>query len=265
VKRLTIAALPGVVLALGGCFATQQDVQVLQQDVAAVRAQNAAADSARARQLDRVIAQLGTLRDSMNIVSTRLTQFRTDASTSLSSVEQQMLQVQELTGQSQRKLQEVRASLDARQEATAAAAPAPDSAGAAAAAGAPKDVTPGPNQLFQLARQQMLQGSNSAARSAFEDLISKYPKSDMAPEAQFYIAETYAAEGNTSAADSVYARVAAKYGNSPRAATAVYKRAILAQTSGHTARARQLFNQVIRRFPHSDEAALARDRLRVLK
>lgn len=249
-------------LTLGGCFATQADIRVLQGDIATVRNESAAADSARRVQLDRVIAQLRAANDSLAGMSARLTQFRADATTSLASVEQQLLQVQELTGQSQRKLQEMRASLEARQETPAAASPGtPGQPGAAPAA----DATPGPNQLFQIAREQMLQGSNAAARTAFQDLLTKYPKSDMAPEAEFYIAETYAAEGNTKAADSVYARVAARYSGASRAATAVYKRAILALNAGDRARARRFFTEVIRKYPHSDEAALSRDRLRVLR
>lgn len=260
-QRLAAFLLPIAPIALGGCFATQQDIRVLQGDIATVRAERLAADSAERLQLDRVIAQLAAANDSLGTMSTRLTQFRSDASTSLSSMQQQLLQVQELTGQSQRRLQEVRTSLEERQQAAAAAAPAPGATGGAPTA----DVTPGPNQLYQIARQQMLQGSNSAARTAFEDLLRKYPKSDLAPEAQFYVAETYAAEGNTSAADSVYARVAAKYRGSPRAATAIYKRAILAQSAGKTKQARALFTEVIRKYPRSDEAALSHDRLRVLK
>src|SRR5690606_25409695 len=95
--------------------------------------------------------------------------------------------------------------------------------------------TPGPNQHFQIAREQLMQGSYTTARSAFQDLLSEYPKSGMAPEALFYIGETYAAEGQSKEADSVYARVVSLYPKSTRAATALYKRAVLAQTAGRTA------------------------------
>lgn len=238
---------------LSGCLATQQDVQVLQGDIRMMRGEQLAADSARKLQLDRALISMHVANDSLAALSTRLTRFRSDMTSSVSSVQQQLLQVQELTGQSQRRIQEVRASLEERQSVTAP----PDSTGAPA--------TPGPNALFQVAREQMMQGSNSAARQAFEDLITKYPKADVAPDAQFYIAETYAAENNTAAADSVYARVASKYAGSPRAATAVYKRAVAAQTAGNGDKARDLYNQLIKKYPRSDEAALARDRIKTLK
>lgn len=261
-RHLRIAPLAAA-LFLGGCFATQQDVQVLQGDIRLLRTEQAAADSARRVQLDRAIAGLRLANDSIAALSTRVTRFRADMTTSLSSVNDQLVQIQELTGQSQRRLQEVRASLEEHQAgATPAAAPG---GGGSTPAAAPADGAPGPNQLFQIAREQMMQGSNAAARQGFQDLLDRYPKSDLAAEAQFYIAETYSAEKNAGAADSVYARVVSKYAGSPRAATALYKRAVAAANGGRTDAARELFNQLVKKYPRSDEAALSRDRLRALK
>lgn len=247
-----IMMAPAVML-FTGCLATQKDVQVLQGDISLMRSERLAADSARKVQLDQALRSMRVANDSLVALSAHLTRFRSDMTSSMSSVQQQLLQVQELTGQSQQRMQQIRASLEDRQAATAP----PDSTGAPA--------TPGPNALFQVAREQMMQGSNSAARQAFQDLITKYPKSDVAPDAQFYIAETYAAENNSAAADSVYAQVASKYAGSPRAATAIYKRAVAAQGAGNGSKARDLYNQLIKKYPRSDEAALARDRVKTIK
>ena len=270
-RQWKIAVLLTASMTLGGCFATQNDIRVLQGDINLVRSETATADSMRSAQLDGVLASLrqmnSSLRemnDSIVTLTGRMFHFRSDMSTSMSSVEQQLLQIQELTGQSQRRLQDLRASMDQRQEVQqqgSAAAPVP----------APSDnvpptseATPGPNQLFQVARQQMMQGSNTAARTAFQDILAKYPNSDIAPDAQFYIAATYEVDGNTGAADSTYADMAATYPKSTHAATAVYKRAILAQKAGNTNQARQLFNQVIKKYPRSDEASLASDKVKAL-
>jgi tol-pal system protein YbgF len=259
----TLAPLALGATLLTGCFATQADIRVLQGDLSLIRNEQASADSARKAQIDIVLRNLRAVNDSMAALTNRMTAFRTDLTGSMSSVEQQLIAIQELTGQSQRKLQEVRASLEARQEeqanAAGTASPANGKAGAT-----PTETVPGPNQLFQLGREQLLQGSNSAARSAFEDLLTKYPKADIAADAQFYIAETYAAEGETDAADSVYARVITKYPGSPFAATAYYKRAVAAATAGDSDRARTLFNTLIKKYPKSDEAVLARDRVKAL-
>jgi tol-pal system protein YbgF len=234
-----------------------------------MRNEQAAADSVERLQIEQVLQTLGTMRDSISAVNTRVARFRGDMTGSVTSIEQQLLQIQELTGQSQRRLQEVRESLEAReqmQKVVPVTTPAGggDTSGAAAPPSADAAM-PGPNELFRVANEQLMQGSNDAARTAFQDLLSKYPKADVAPDAQFYIAETYAAEGTTDAADSVYALVVKKYPKAAKAPTALYKRALIAATAGETAQARKLLNQVLKSYPNSDEASLAKDRLKTLE
>lgn len=238
---IMLAALP-----VSGC-ATRQDMQVLQNDLRLIRDEAARDDSAHAAQIQRLNASLRSINDSLAAVSRGLTRLRADVQGRLSSVEEQLSTAQELATQSQRRVQELRASLE-----QASARRSGDTAGTA---------SPGPNQLYQMGREQFLRGSNAAARTAFEELLANHPQSDVADEAQFFVAETYAAEGNTAAADSVYGLVVTRYTRSPRAPTALYKRAVIAEGAGRAAEARTLYNQVIARFPRSDEAQLARDRL----
>jgi tol-pal system protein YbgF len=233
-------------LVAAGC-ATRQDLQVLQNDLRLIRDEAARDDSAHAAQMQRVTASLRAINDSLAAVSRGLTRLRADVQGRLSTVEEQLNTAQELATQSQRRVQELRASLE-----SAAARRSGDTTGTA---------SPGPNQLYQMGREQFLRGSNAAARTAFEELLANHPQSDVADEAQFFVAETYAAEGNTAAADSVYGLVVTRYTRSPRAPTALYKRGVIAEGAGRTAEARTLYNQVIARFPRSDEAQLARDRL----
>ena len=181
---------------------------------------------------------------------------------------QQLLQIQELTGQSQRRLQELRSSLEARQQdAPAGAVPVPPAGTRrdSAAVPAPTAGAPGPNQLFQSSLDQLRRGSPASARRGFEELLRLYPTSDVAADAQFYLAESWAAEGNTAAADTAYATVVTKHAQSPRAPTALYKRALLLQQRGNIALARTALNDLIRLYPRSDEAQLARDRLRTMQ
>ena len=266
-RSRTLLAAPAALL-LSGCFATQTDIRVLQGDIGLIRSEAATADSARRvaeanrdAQLNRMVGLVKANNDSINSLTKVMMGFRSDITTSMSSVEQQLLQIQELTGQSQRRLQEMRTSIEEHQN-TQAAAPAGPGASPSATAG---DGSPGPDELFQAARQQLLQGSNESARGAFQDLLTKYPKSDVAADAQFYVAESFAADQDQKAADSVYAIVSAKYPSSPRAATAMYKRGVSAQNAKDAATARKLFNTLIAKYPRSDEASLAKDRIRALK
>jgi tol-pal system protein YbgF len=119
--------------------------------------------------------------------------------------------------------------------------------------------------LLQAGRDQLLKGGNAAARAAFGELIAKYPKSDLVPEAMFYTAQAYTAERNPDAADAEYASLITKYPKSPRVPTAMYKRALQLQSSKKTAEAKRLFQEIIKRFPRSDEAALADERLQSIR
>lgn len=266
---------PVALLATGACFATREDVRILQGQMTAMRAEAARADSARQRELSQVIATLGLVRDSLGLMSARMIKMQGDIRSDLYEMGQQLIQVQELTGQSQRRLQEMRAQLEQRNQELMAqqggvAAPQPSgakppAAGAPGAPTAPTTTTPGPNQLFQLSLEQLRRGSASAARTGLETLLQQYPTADIAPDAQYWLGEAYRAEGNGPAADSAYAVVIEKYPDSPRAPAALYKRGLYMEEQGNLTAARAAFNQLIRKYPRSDEAELAREHLRTMK
>lgn len=273
VRRMAPVAL----VATGACFATQTDVRVLQTDVQNLRAERSRQDSVMQQRFTELMASLQMTNDSVRSLSTRVTRLQGDVRGELFQMNQQLLQIQELTGQSQRRLQELRSSLEARQQEAVPVTPpstSRDSAGAAAPGAQPPPVaapsgppagSPGPNQLFQSSLDQMRRGSPASARRGFEELLRLYPTSDLAGEAQFYIGEALAAEGNLAAADTAYGTVVARYSESPRAPTALYKRALLLHQRGNVALARTALNELLRRYPRSDEAQLARDRLRTMQ
>jgi len=245
-------------LATGACFATRSDVRILQQDVAAVRAATARADSARAAQIAEVASTLRVVTDSVRSANERVARFQANAQGDLRSIQEQLLQIQELTGQSAAKLTDLRREMEERNaQAPAVVPPAPgDTTRPPQAAG------PGPATLYRLAFDQMSRGSHSTARTGFQDLLTQYPNSDLAPDAQYYIGETLQAEGNSTAADSVFSLVVQKYPSAPRAATALYKHGLFLQRAKRDREARQAFQTVIDKYPRSDEAALAREQLR---
>lgn len=255
-----VRCAPIAAILLAGCLASKNDVLLLQGQLQGMSAAQARADADRAAQLDRVLTQVQQANDSVRMLSQRLARLQSSVSTDNYEMSRQILQIQELSGQSQRRLQELRASLEERNAGAAnaaiATAPAPGAGPAAAA--------PGPGQLFQTSLDQLRRGSATVARAGFEELLRAYPQSDDAPEAMIYIAETYAAERNQVAADSVYGLVVQRFPASPKAATALYKRGVALRAAGRTAQARAAFDRVVKDYPRSDEAALARDQLRTL-
>ncbi len=246
---------------LGGCFfATKSDFDRLQQDVVVARAGSTAADSVQRAFLIEVGRTVKTLSDSVNALSRRVNSMRTANESDLAAMREDISQLQDLSGQSERQLRDMRAAVEEKTSVPPNPSPADSSGAGAAPAGGP-----GPAQLLQAGRDQLLKGGNVAARAAFSELIAKYPRSDLVPEAMFYTAQAYAAERNTDAADAQYAALIAKYPNSPRVPTAMYKRALQLQSAKKTAEAKRLFQEIIKRFPRSDEAALADERLQSIK
>ncbi len=251
---------PAAALLLGGCLASKQDVFTLQTQLGTMQRASARADSAQAAQLNAVLNQVMQSNDSVRAVSARLAKLQSTVAGDHYEMGRQILQIQELSGQSQRRLQELRASLEERNQ-SAAAAPVPVPS---VDTGRPTAGGPGPAQLFQSSLDQLRRGSATVARGGFEELLRNYPTSEDAPEAMIYIAETYAAERNMVAADSVYGLVVQRYPTSPKAATALYKHALSLRSAGRTTAARAAFERIVKDYPRSDEAALAREQLKTL-
>jgi len=246
--------------ALAGCmFATKSDFDKLQADIVGTRAGSSAADSVQRSYLIDVTRSVRMLSDSISAFSKRINTMRTATESDLAAMKEDISQLQDMSGQSERQLRDMRAAVEQKQS---DAAPQSDSTSLGVGAAV---TGPGPGQLLQAGRDQLLKGGNASARAAFAELIAKYPKSDLVPEAMFYTAQAYAAERNAEAADSEYARLIAKYPTSPRVPTAMYKRALQFQASKKTAEAKRLFQDIIKRFPRSDEAALADERLQSIK
>jgi tol-pal system protein YbgF len=123
---------------------------------------------------------------------------------------------------------------------------------------------PGPNVLYQTAFEQLRRGSFATARSGFEELLTQYPRSELAADAQYHIGLAYASEGQDVLADSVYALVVQQFPESPRAPPALYKRGIALAAAGQTRLARTLLTQLVDRYPRAPEVELANDRLKTL-
>ncbi|HJU74088.1 MAG TPA: tol-pal system protein YbgF [Gemmatimonadaceae bacterium] len=259
----TAAFRPALGLGLGvtllsGCFATRNDVRVLQQDLRTARAEAMRADSARARQIDAVARIIGVLSDSVRLLQANLARVQGDMRGDFRQVNQQLLQIQELAGQSTRRLQDIRAEMEQRnQQQQQPVVPPPVTGDTTTPVAPATPPAPGPAQLLSLGRQQYAQRSYSTARAAFEELLRTHPESDLAPDAQLYIGECWAAEGNAAAADAAYNTVVTKYPQSAKAPNALYKLALSQAKQGKRAEARLFMERVRRDYPQSEEAELA--------
>lgn len=277
--------LPLVVLgATGGCFATRGDVRIVQSDISSLRAEILKNQLEQRDALAQTMRMLQVASDSLSKVSARTVSIQGDMRGDMRAIREQMLQVQTLLGQSQATIARLRSEIESRSAAAVGTAPVgtapvgtvpvgtvPAMRPPASGRTPPLAVdsvaarAPGPNQLYTDGRDQLTRGSSATARIYFQELLTNYPASDYAPDAQFWIAESFAKEKNLPAADAAYAAVVSAHPTSPKAPTALYKRAQLVLQQGSTPQARQLLEQVIARYPRSDEAEYAAEQLKTLR
>jgi tol-pal system protein YbgF len=241
-------------------------MRILQGDILTMRQEALRADSARARQIAQMAGALGVVADSLRETGNRLTRFQGENRGEFRAVAQQLLQLQELVGQSQVVLGRLRAENEARlqqqQQMTTVPQPPVDSTQPPGAAAAPATSAAGPNQLFQEGLAQARRGSYGAAQAAFEEMLRLHPGSDLAPDAQYYLAEAYEADGKLQQADTAYAALVSQFPRSPKAPTAMYKRAQTMVKQGRRAEARALMDLLTRTYPNTDAADLAAEWLR---
>jgi len=239
-----------------GC-ALKGDVRKVDLEVEALQAQMTRSDSVRRLERDSLLAAIAAVQQTLTTQQNYLVQLRGDAKNDHLNIQQQLVSVQELTGQSQQRLSELRSQLEAR---AAQPVTGPDTGGRTGPAPAGGLATA--DQMYDASLQQYRKGSVATGRSGFRQFLQAFPTDPRAADALFFIGESFGDQQPDSAAP-VYAQVVKAYPNSGRAPTALYKLGLLAEKSDK-ALARTYFNRVIAGYPRSDEANLARIRLQAL-
>lgn len=251
-----------LVLAIAGTSscATKQDVDRINEDLAGLQA----GQSDIQVQLD---ALESSLAESLELQRSLSLQTRGDIRTQLDDMERQLVEIQQLLGQSQIVLNSLRQRIDQRQEQDAEFMAG---AAAAAALGNVSDSIPtaadrtgggegDARSLYAAAIEQFRRGAYNTARAGFQEFLETYPADELAPDAQYYMAETYREEEDTERAIREYRRVVELYPNSRTAPTALYKAGLLEGGQGDRDEACQFFERILAGYPRSDEARLARD------
>jgi tol-pal system protein YbgF len=257
-----LTAALGVAVGLSGCV-SKSDLQLVQGEVALLRAETLRRDSTRAAQLTEVIQMQRQIMDSLATTRRTVAQIKGDVSQDLYNIQQQLVQLQELTGQSQQRLSELRTQLEARaaqenESPAPAGAPAPgDSAQPSGGAPAPADA------MYEASLAQLRRGSTTTARLGLREMLKNYPNSPRAPDALYFIGQSFAAD-NPDSAGAYYSQVVDQYPTSTRAPSALYNLGLLAERRKDNAKAKDAYQRVVQKYPQSDEAALARDRLKAL-
>ncbi|MEP7326225.1 MAG: tetratricopeptide repeat protein [Gemmatimonadota bacterium] len=247
-----------LLLLLAGC-ALKSDVKKVETELATFRQETAQQDSLRGARLQEMLvlqqAIMDSLGSSVSATQHTIASLRGALGEDLYRIQQQMVQVQELTGQSQQRLSELRTQLENRSEEVRA------DTGGSVAPGNPSG--PSADQMYEVSLQQLRRGSVATARMGFQQLLKNHPTSPKVPDAIYFIGESWATEAPDSAA-RYYEQVVTGYATSPRAPGALYKLGLLAERRHDLPAARAYFSRVARDYPRSEEAALVPDKLRAL-
>ncbi|UCC72402.1 MAG: tol-pal system protein YbgF [Gemmatimonadota bacterium] len=246
-----------LVLAVSGTVAcaSKKDVDRLSDELAAVHARQDTI-TASVADLDRSVSE--ALENQRSLVVT----VRGDLLRQLDDMERQLVEIQELLGQSQIVLRNLRERMEQRQmdrQTTGEGFAAPDSAGETAVGEREQGAGGDARSLYAAAIEQFRRGAYETARSGFQEFLVNYPADELAPDAQYYLAETYREEGDAGRAIREYNRVVELYPNSTAAPTALYKAGLLQVDQGNKDTACEYFQRVVAGYPRSDESRLARD------
>lgn len=234
------------VLVLGGC-ATKRDLRDLQT---AVRTQQTAQDEAMAR-------RHAEMQDSLAVQSEALFQLRGQLMTQLIAIQEQLVTIQQLTGQNQQNVAMLREQLE--EDRTRLMAPpmtdnpeqmAPPAVGTADAA-----------DLYNEGVTQLGRGSRVTARRAFQAFLAQSPNHPLAPDARYYLADILVQEDRWEEAIVAFNEVAELHPASARVPEALYRVGLAYVQLEQPDQARQYLNRVVTGYPDSGSAALAREAL----
>lgn len=235
-----------VLVPLLGACATKRDLRDLRMEMEAMRASQESLLREIARQNDLLL-------DTLTVQDVRL---RGDIANRLLQMERQLVQIQELTGQGQQRLAEMRQELR-RQEETIRASSVPGRPPAGGGGDA--------EDLYAAAEGALQRGSFTSARTGFEALVQSFPQHPLAPRAQLGIGETYEKTSEAERALEAYALVPELHPDAPEAATALLRSGRIEAARNNREEARTLFNQLIAAYPGSPEVETAREELAKLR
>src|SRR5260221_1525401 len=147
------AGRSSLVLTLGlvaGC-ALKGDVRKVELQVQALRGEAIRSDSVRAAERDSILAAVRAVQQALTTQQAYLVQLRGDLRTELLAVQQQLVSLQDVTGQSQQRLTELRTRIESRAQQADQGVAAPAGGAPAGASGNPGG--PRPDHMYDLSLQ----------------------------------------------------------------------------------------------------------------
>jgi tol-pal system protein YbgF len=244
-RGLLLAPIACMVMLGSGC-ATKSDIRDLSMELGGMRAHQ---DSLY-REIQR---QNRLLADSVR-TGTELTRTtRAQLSNQIRQLNEVVISLQQLLGQTQQRITELRERADQAEVTRQPVTPPPDTSSA------------GADALYRTGAAKLQEKSAAAARIAFEQFLTQYPQHERAADAQFGLAETYALDEDLADAVPQFVRVAEAYPTSARAPEALYRAGQISEERNRNSEARTYYQRVVQRYGNSPSARLAQQRLNRLR
>jgi tol-pal system protein YbgF len=117
------------------------------------------------------------------------------------------------------------------------------------------------DKAFQLFRG----GQFEAARAEFSSYLERYPKTDLADNAQFWLGECYYSEKRYQEAITAYEKTIKDYPTSDKVSSALLKQGMAFVELGDKTAGKILLKKVIKGYPQSNQAKIARNKLTRIK
>jgi tol-pal system protein YbgF len=114
--------------------------------------------------------------------------------------------------------------------------------------------------IYTLARQKLDAGQVPRARELLQDFLARYPKDELAPNAQYWLGETYYAEKKWNDAIVEFQKILKEYKGSDKVPDALLKIGMAFQAQGDCQNATLFFDEVQQGHRSSSAAKTAREK-----
>src|SRR5262245_41118031 len=121
-----------------------------------------------------------------------------------------------------------------------------------------------PRALYDAAYQDLTRGNHGLAILGFQEVLAKFPTSELADNAQYWIGESYYAQKDFKQALQEFQKTVQVFPKGDKVPAALYKTALCQQQLGDKPGARTTLQGLVEKYPQSEEARLARSKIQEL-
>jgi tol-pal system protein YbgF len=257
--RWIVLAFLGLSLPLAGC-ATKRDLRDLQTEIQSLAEQQRNA-------LGQIEGLNLAVQDTLREQTDALYQSRGEILRLLRQIEQQLITLQELTGQNQRALTTLRDLVESGRAPAMPPTVRTDPSGGGQVTDPTFEPEPQPQNseaavdVYNAAVRAFNRGNIGSARRAFNEFLQRYPNNSLAPDAHYYLADLLVQEDRMEEAISAFLWIPEHFPTAEKVPDALYRVGLVYIALDQLDDARQYLRRVVETYPDSGAAALAQERL----